>query len=416
MSLLLDHPILLLGSVFVFGYSLMLITKKFSVPHVVIYIITGFLLSNTVLHHVELESELGIWFIVIENVALGLLGFKIGTELKLKSLIKEPKFIIIVTLLEVFGAFIIVIIFTLFVTQDFLISLILGGLAMATAPAATIEVIRKNRAQGELTSKIQWLLAIDDVVAIIFVEAIIAFTKVKLLGEISIIEYFVTLFHEIGYATIIGIIVGLILDSVVERLNDDIEMMEFTLAVILFAIGLAYYIGTSVILTSMIIGMVATNRTGDNYEKAGDLLEIVMSPIIFFFFVAVGTKIKIDYFVPFPTLAIIYLLGRTLGKIGGAYFGSKIIQMPNKISNNLGLGLLSQGGVTLGLVAVVNEIFLNSGFGEIGIEITSTIILSTLLSEILGTLGVKFALNRANEIGIVEIIETKHKRDVDIRF
>ena len=400
---LLENPVLLLGAFLTTGYLASFTLHKIGVPHIISYLGTGLILSNTLFVSLNLVEELDIWFTISESVALGLIGFKIGTELKIKHLKREPRFVVLVTLAETTFAFLIVFSLIFLISHDILFSIILGGLATATAPAATTEVFRKLRAKGQLTTRIKWLLAFDDVVAIIIVEGVLAYLITLVGGEMSFASYFAALWGEIGISLLIGLTVGYILDMIIDKMHEGLEMMELTLAVLILVIGLCYYIQTSILIATMTIGAVATNIGGENYKKSGDLLEVIMSPIVMLFFVLVGAKITIsDVLSPFPWIALIYLLGRSVGKISGAYIGASKSGSEPIIKNNLGLGLLAQGGVSLGLVSLVNEILANTRFEEIGKLTLTVIIVSTFFSVIIGSFGAKLAVERAGEVKKVE--------------
>ncbi len=396
---LLDEPILLLGTFLIIGYLASLFFKQYNVPHIVVYLITGFVIANTVLHDVVVEEEFEDWFLLVETLALGLIGFKIGTEIKFNLMREHPKFIIIVLLAEAGGAFIIVFLAVLAFDGSFTVAIILAGLATATAPAATIEILRKKKAAGPLTTRIQWILAFDDVIAIMIVEVILVYLEVSLGGSATILNILTGFIHEVGYAVLLGLVVGFVMDEIVERMDDELEMMELSLATLVFVMGVAHYIDTSVISACMVVGIVATNRLGDNYAKMSDLLEVVMSPIVMLFFVLVGTRVVFDDFTPFPWLALIYLLARSIGKIGGAYGGTRYVGSEPVLRNNLGLGLLAQGGVALGLVAIANDILIAGGEPDLGNKLITAIIISTIFSEVLGSITTTIAVNRSGEAG-----------------
>lgn len=219
---LLDEPIMLLGIFLSLGYLASLFFKRYRVPHIVVYLITGFIIANTLLKAVVVEDELDNWFLLVETVALGLIGFKIGTELKF-SLIKEhPKFIMVVLFAEAGGAFILVFFAVLALEGDMTIAIILAGLATATAPAATVEILRKKKAAGPLTTRIQWILAFDDVIAIMVVEAVLVYLEVSLGGSASLFNVVEGFLREVGLAVLLGAVVGIVLDTIIERMGKSV--------------------------------------------------------------------------------------------------------------------------------------------------------------------------------------------------
>ena len=392
-----ENEILLLGILLAFGYLGSLLLKKIRIPHIVTFLLTGFLLANTILKDQNVAVQLHDWFIIAENLALGLIGFKIGTELKFSMLKKNPKFIVVVLFAEVTVTFVVITTIVFLIWQDFLLAIIMGGLGTATAPSATVEILRKLKAKGPLTQRVQWILAFDDFIAVTVVEMILVFVSVSLGGSHNFADFLTRLFQELILAMIIGFLIGNILDLIIERLEDDIESMEVTLGVIVVSIGLALFLHTSVIVVAMMIGVVTSNRKGDNFEKAKDLLEYIMSPVIMIFFVLVGAQITLGDFTPFPWLAVVYVISRSIGKIGGSFLGTKVACKTPAIQKNLGLGLLAQGGVSLGLVAIAGDILSDAGYVGLGHIIVSAIIISTLATVTLGSIGTTFAVRRAGE-------------------
>ncbi len=310
---------------------------------------------------------------------------------------KNPKFITVVLFAEVTITFAVITTVVFLIWQNFLLAIIMGGLGTATAPMATVEILRKLKAKGPLTQRVQWILAFDDFIAVAIVEAILVYVSVSLGGSLDFAGFVEGLFQELILAIIVGFVIGNILDLIIERLKDDIETMEVTLGVIVVSIGFALYIHTSVIVVAMMIGVVATNRKGDNFEKAQDLLETLMSPVIMVFFVLVGAQITIEDLSPFPWLVVVYVITRTIGKLGGSYLGTKAACKTPVIQKNLGFGLLAQGGVSLGLVAIAGDILTQAGYAELGHTIISAIVLSTLATVTLGSIGTTFAVRRAGE-------------------
>jgi Kef-type K+ transport system membrane component KefB len=390
---------LLLGIFLSAGYLASLFFKQLNVPHIVVYLVTGFFISNTLLTNVVVKEELDEWYHLVETLALGLIGFKIGTEIKFNLIKEHPKFIIIVLLAEAGGAFVVVFFAVLAFDGSFLVAFILAGLATATAPAATIEILRKKKAAGPLTTRIQWILAFDDVIAIMVVEAILVYLEVSLGGTATVFSFFEGFIQEVGIAILLGLVVGYVMDEIVERMDDELEMMELSLAILIFVMGAAHLLETSVITACMVVGVVATNRLGDNYARMSDLLEVVMSPIVMLFFVLVGARITFDDFTPIPLLAFVYLLARTVGKIGGAFGGTTYMGSEPVLKKNLGLGLLAQGGVALGLVAIANDILIAGGEPDLGNKLITAVVISTIFSEALGSITTTLAVNRSGEAG-----------------
>lgn len=399
MVISIEEQFLLLGILMFLGYGSAIVLKKYGIPNVVAYLLVGFFTANTILTDINFVEDLHQWYIISETLALGLIGYKIGTELKLNLLRAKSKIITILLIAEAGGAFIIVFSVVYLFWGNFLLSIILAGLATATAPAATLEVLRKLKAKGPLTSKLQWLLAFDDVLAVVIIEGILVFVSIKLGGVLTVGSYFSKLFQEIGIAILFGFLVGYILNQIIEKTDDDLIIVKFSIGVIIFVIGFSFMLHTSVILATMSLGATMTNLNGNNYLKSGTLLSLFVSPILIIFFILVGARVSFADFSPFPVLALFYLIARSIGKIGGTFIGANFLESDKTIRNNLGFGLLAQGGVAIGLASLANEILADAGEGELGLLIITTITISTIFSEIIGAFLTKFAVQRAGEMG-----------------
>ncbi len=392
------YPLLALGLVLFVGYALSLYLQKYSVPHILVYLVVGFVVSNFVFPDIDLAVEFAGLFHSIEVVALGLIGFKIGTEIQIDLIKQHPKFLGVVLVMEAGVAFIVVFSLTFIFLGDLTLAVLFAGLATPTAPAVTVEIMRRLKSSGELTSKLNWVLAFDDVIAITMVEGTLVFLHMEFTGELRLSDFIVGILQEIGLAIVLGVVIGYLLDFPLERLSEELGMMELTLGTLVFAIGFAEFLNTSVIMTTMVIGATVTNHGGDNYKDAQDLLEIIMSPIIIVFFVVVGSKLLLSDFSHFPVLAILYIAGRSIGKVTGGYIGSILAGESDCVRNNIGFGLLAQGGVALGLSSIINEQLQQQGLIEEGHLVTSTIVIASVVSVVMGALGTTFAVRRAGEV------------------
>ena len=394
---ILECPIFFIGIISAISTISAFFMKKIKIPEIVVYLTVGFILTNTIFGHIDLVREIHTWFIFVENLALGLIGFKIGTSLKLREMLQKSKIIMILLIAEMMGAFLLVFLLILAFTSNVLMAIILAGLATATAPAVTLDIIIRLRAKGELTTMTQWLLAMDDLAAVIIIESVLVYVS-STTSQAHIMTFLINILQEIGLAVLIGIIIGVFLDRLVEKMDEPIKIMEITLSLLLAGMGLAFYFGTSIIITSMFIGMGVTNIGGNNYEKASELLNVVMSPILILFFTLIGARITIYDLEVFPFLVIVYLVARSIGKLVGFYVGGSVTKSSNKLKKYIGLSFFSQGGVTLGLVSIITEKLEVSGYLSLGLEIRVTIILSTVFSVILGTIFTNYAFNNSGEI------------------
>ena len=406
--LTLDELFFFLGISLSVGYGLSFLLERFGIPNVVVYLLTGFVVANLLLGpEITQNPQYRFWFQFIETLTLGLIGFKIGVEMELKLLRDHSRVISTLIIFEVVGAYSFVFLITFLFSQSFLLSLILGGLATATAPAATIEVIRRLRAKGPVTRQLKWILAFDDVVAVIVVEGILSYLLVIALDrEVTIFNYLSEIGQEIGLAILIGSIAGFVLDEIIERMDQTFQIMELTFGSLILVMGIAHTLHTSVILACMMVGVVTVNHAGNNFAKAEPYMDVILSPILILFFLLVGAQVQFsDFYSPFPILAVLYLSASVIGKYSGVFIGGTVAKTDVNTRRFLGLGLLPQGGVALGLTSIAVEILEEAGLHELADKILVTIVVSTILSEGIGAITTSFALTRVHEVGVAETLD-----------
>jgi Kef-type K+ transport system membrane component KefB len=372
-------------------------------PQVVGYILVGVLLGSSFLNIVPmpLVNELGI----ISEIALGLIGFEMGSRLRLSELRRMGRTIMFILVGEAFGAFILVALSVYWITGSDYTALIFAALATATAPAATVDVLSEYKAEGSLTTTLLAVVGLDDALALLLFSITAAFTEVLLshTGGISIVQMIGLPFQEIFGALVIGIGVGLPFQWMLERLKSrEHAVCAFIVGTVLLVAGLASSIGASLILATMTLGILMANVITDNSEFAHCAVERVGPLAYILFFVLVGAHVQISLLPQMGLLGIVYILMRSTGKFGGAWLGGWVGGAQNKVRDNLGFGLLSQAGVAIGLALSIAGRF--NAYGEAGIQLGQTVInvitATTFVVQIAGPIMVKFAITRAREVGI----------------
>lgn len=395
---------------FLFGFALIAgiigsrYFKKLKIPQVVAFIIIGIGLGHSGLNIIndQLISELEPF----NYFALGLIGFMIGGELKLEILRKYGKQFLSILLFEGLSAFFIVAILvgfaSFFITHNINMSialgLVLGAIASATAPAATTDVLWEYKSKGPLSTTILGIVALDDALALLLF-AFSSVIAVKLTGGSegeSIIKVILHPIYEIGGALAIGVSGAFFLSKAVKKLSEHDKILAFSLGTVLIVLGLSIACKFDMLLASMSMGAVLINILP---KKSGDLFELVSDftpPIYVLFFVLVGAKLHIDNLSPMAMiLTFSYILGRTIGKMVGAYTGAKISGAPKSVVKNLPLCLFSQAGVAIGLSIVASHIF-DSDFGNTIVVVVTT---STFVVQLIGPICTRLAIQRANETG-----------------
>ncbi len=375
--------------------------QRLGIPQVVGFIVMGVLLGTSFLNIVPLELTKDLTF--ISEIALGLIGFDIGSHLLFSELRKLGRSIIFILLSEVIGAFALVTVGTYAITQSWHTALIFGALAAATAPAATVEVLAEYEAKGPLTTSLLAVIGMDDALALVLFSLAAALAESLLSGSgaPSLLHILELPLVEIGGSAVLGTVMGLTLGFIMRWMKRQHDAMAISIGFVLLCVGLSQVLGLSLILSTMIMGMIIVNRTPEHGRHIRFTVEQAGPVIYVLFFALVGAHFQIKLLPTMGVLGLTYVALRSIGKFAGAWLGGTLGKAEPAVRNNLGLGLLTQGGVAIGLALASAKRF--SAYGEAGNElgnlIISVITATTLIVEIIGPICVKLAISRAGEIG-----------------
>jgi len=395
--------LLLIGASLFLGFIGGKSTERIRAPHVVGFILIGALLGNlapNVFDTATLDS-----LDVISLLALSFIGFDVGGEMAFKVLRTLGKTILAIAILESTAAFAVVTIAVYLYTNTLYIALIFGALASATAPAATVDVLREYRASGPLTSTLFAVVAIDDAVAIIIYGFASAFAKVLLAkGTLSLAGILVGPLSEIIGSLILGFILGTALHIMITKIHDKTELLILTLAFILLTTGTATTLHLSLILSNMAFGMTLINLSTYGDKRAFDAVSGISQPVYILFFILVGARLNVGLLPEMGVLGIIYIVFRSAGKVGGSFLGGRLTSTPEAVRRYIGLGLLSQAGVAIGLSIQAWHEF--QAFGpegyKLGLLAINVIAATTFVFQIVGPPLTKIAIFRAGEAQPVE--------------
>lgn len=369
------------------------VVKLFKMPNVTGYLIAGLLLGPSFLNLIPSAMVSG--FGVVSDIALAFIAFSIGSEFNLTYFKKVGIAPIIIAIAESFGAVVLVTITLILFGFDLKLSLLLGAIAAATAPAQTIMVINQYKAKGSLTSMLMSVVAIDDAVALIVFG--FAVTGVKMLDSslnTNLILSILSPIYEVLISLIIGALISILMKVVFRWFKKPSNVLCITIAFVLFTYWFAEFIKGSPLLACMALGGMLVNiySNTDNVMKISD---VFTPPIFMIFFAISGAGFEVSALPNIGLIGLIYVGMRVLGKIGGAWFGGKITKQDEKICKYLGATLMPQAGVALGLIVVAENII-----PKYAPQIRAVILCSTFIYSIFGPIAAKFALQKAGEIVI----------------
>ena len=415
--------VLLLGIILFVGALGGWLFQKLKIPQVVGYIVMGILIGSSGFH--ILEPNVIAALDPISTVALSLIGFLIGGELKLNVIKKYGKQFISILLFEaitpaiVVGGIVTLVVwlFTKDITHSVSLGLLLGAICSATAPAATTDVLVEYRTRGPLTTTVYGIVAMDDAVALILYT--IASTIVTpLIGgnSLGFLPQLLNIFRDIFGSLLIGGAFGFLLSLLTRRLiNKEARILTFALGCLFLCTGVCEAFNFDNILAAMSLGFVMVNFAPAKTKAVFPLVDKYTPPIYVLFFVLVGAKLNIWIITPFLGLiAILYVIGRTAGKSIGATFGAWLTKAPKTVQKYLPYCLLSQAGVAIGLSIAAGNDFADS----IGPQILLIITATTFIVQLIGPVFVKIGVTKAGECGLNVTVDDikKNSRVTDVMW
>jgi Kef-type K+ transport system membrane component KefB len=375
--------------------------QRLGIPQVVGFIVMGVFLGTSFLNIVPLALAEELTF--ISEIALGLIGFDMGSHLLYRELRELGRSILLILLCEAVGTFVLVTAGIYAITQSWHTAFIFGAVSSATAPAATVDVLAEYDAKGPLTTSLLAVVGMDDALALLLYSIAAAVAESLLAGSrapslLSILELPLI---EIGGAVLLGATLGRVLDFVMCRMERHHDAMAVSIGFVFLCVGLAQSLGFSLILATMVMGTFVVNRCQEHSLHIRFTIEQAGPVIYVLFFALVGARFQIALLPQMGLLGIAYVMLRSFAKFVGAWVGGTLGRAPPAVRDNLGLGLLSQAGVAIGLALASANRF--AAYGEEGRELGSLIInvitATTFLVQIVGPICVKLAISRAGEIG-----------------
>jgi Kef-type K+ transport system membrane component KefB len=379
------------------------IFRRLGIPQVVGFIVGGVFLGPSFLHLIPEGLNTSLTF--VSEIALGLIGFDMGGHLRFDELRKMGRSILLIVLFEALGAFVLVGAGIYLLTQEVHTALIFGSLASATAPAATVDVLAEYKAAGPLTTTLLAVVGLDDAISLLLFSMASAVAAALCQGStVSAIQMFELPLLEIGGSTLVGLGFGFLLDQMMQRLHllpSEHDTIVVPVFVVFICTGLARVFHLSPILTSMILGMVVVNRDSTHGRYIRGTIERAGPVIYVLFFALAGARLRVNLLLTMGALGLAYIVLRSGGKYMGAWLGGTLGGAEPAVRNNLGLSLLSQAGIAIGLALECRARF--EGLGEAGAAlgnlVLNVITATTLVVQIVGPIGVKLAISRAGEVG-----------------
>ncbi len=404
--------------------------KPFKLPSVTAYLIAGVLIGPYVVgmlnipgfgfNSAEAVEKLGL----ISDIALGFIAFSIGNEFRLEDLKKIGKQAFVIGIFQALVA-------TLFVDLALLVVhlimpdklslpqvITLGAIATATAPAATLMVVRQYKADGPLTKLLLPIVALDDAVGLVIFAISFGIAKSLNVGSADLFSILVNPFIEIVASLILGAVMGWVLTQLEKLFNSNTNRLNMTIGVVFLTVALSMikfeigpvHIGFSSLLTCMMLGTIFCNICSLSHDLMG-ATDKWTSPLFALFFVVSGAELELSVFadVAIVGIGLVYIIFRSLGKYFGTLASAKSVKCEPQICKYLGYTLLPQAGVALGMCTLAMEL------GEDGNLIRNITLFAVLIYELFGPLITRWALTKAGDIKPIPE-EVKNRRNIKLEM
>lgn len=388
------HMLFYIAVILFAGMGTAKILSKFKLPNVTGYLIAGLIIGPSLLGIIPKEASDKLS--IISEAALSFIAYSIGSEFNIENLKRVGKGVILITVLEALTAVILIDIVMIFVLgQPVAFSLVLGAIAAATAPAATLMVVRQYKAKGPVVDTLLPVVAMDDAVGIMAfgISTTIAQTLVKNSGSISIAKIILIPLFEIVAALAIGFGMGILLTYLSKKVKGEDGLLSIVIAILFATAGIAIRFNLSSLLACMMIGATLTNLVPNN-KSVFTTVERFTPPVLISFFTIAGVQLDLSILKDVGLLGIVYIVVRVVGKMLGAYLGAKISDFPDTVQKYLGFTLIPQAGVAIGL-SMIAQNTLPSPYGA---QVRTIVLAATVIYELLGPMITKTALIKAGEI------------------
>ena len=396
------------------GLLMSRVVKILGLPAVTAYLVAGILIGPFCLgrlgvaglgfNTLEQVTDLGI----ISDVAMGFIAFAIGNEFRIAQLKKNGKQATVIGIIQAVAATLLVdaaLIAFHYLAPDILslpAAITLGAIASATAPAATLMVVRQYKAKGPLTDILLPIVALDDAVGLVIFAVSFGIAKSLTSGHVDVLSVIAEPIIEVTLSLALGFVMGIIFNLVEKMFHSRSKRMSIAITFVLLTVActkLSFHIGPvhcgfSSLLTCMMLGTVFCNVC-DVSEELMDRTDRWTAPLYVLFFVFSGAELDFGVIADLAIIAagVVYILARSAGKYLGSLWSSKAVGCEDSIVKYLGITLLPQAGVALGMSVIAQQ-----ALGADGAVIRNIVLFSVLIYELVGPTLTKIALTKAGEI------------------
>ena len=395
------------------GLMMSRVTKIWNLPAVTAYLVAGILIGPYCLGRLGIT---GLGFVsaedvsqysIISEVALGFIALAMGNEFRLEDLKKTGKKAVVVAVIQAVAATVLVdaaligLHFLMPEVMPISVAVTMGAIAAATAPAATLMIVKQYKAEGPVTKMLLPVVALDDVVGLIVFAVSFGIAKALEHGTVDVFSVVVNPIVEVVLSLALGAGLGLLFHWTERFFHSRSKRLSISVCFVFLAVALSMLefkigpvtVGFSSLLVCMMLGTVFCNLCDFSAELM-DRLDRWTGPVMVLFFVLSGAGLELAVFSSWQVvlIGIVFIIVRSVGKISGAALSSRLMKCEPTVQKYLGITLLPQAGVALGMSLKALSL------GEAGVIIRSIALFAVLIYELVGPLLTKIALDKAGEI------------------
>ena len=403
------HHLLVIGIVMFVSLYVGKWVKRTKLPSLIGYMFVGVMAGPYVFNGIDKELLSHLDFIV--EVGLGLVAFTIGAVLSVASFKKTGRGLASIILGETIIAFIVITLGVYLFFENLPLAILLGAIGAASAPAGTVAIIQDYQAKGRLTNTLYAVVGFDDGLSVVIYGFALVFAKSMLLqtnghAEYSVLAQLWIPFQEIFLSILVGGLAGFLFLALVKKLRKEGDVLVLSSALVMTLVGVSQQWHLSLVLTNMVAGMVLVNSGREGViNRVRQATSMIMPLVFILFFALAGAHLDISALSVVGVGGVVYIISRCMGKAGGAWIGGTLGGADPKIARSIGLAILSQAGLAIGLALIVQKemaqialLYDLPSAAEIGATVLTTITATTVIFEIIGPILTRHVLLKAGEI------------------
>ena len=377
-----------LGATFLIGLAANAIGARTRLPRVTLLLILGFLIGPSCLDFLPESRE--TMFRLAANIALTLVGFLLGEKLGHTTKAGERREILTISSVVVVATATLVFFGLILIKVDVVVALFLAAVATATAPAATTDVIKEMNATGPFSKSLLAIVAVDDAWGLLVFCLALAGAEFLTGSGSGAMEPLVYAARDIGGAVLLGGILGVAMSYLTGRIKDGEPTVLEAIGFVFLACGLSLWLDVSFILTAMTMGLLVS-RLAKHHARPFHVIEHIELPFMIVFFVLAGASLELDSLAEIGWIGAAYVALRFAGRVVGGWLGATLSGADQNMRRWIGLSLMPQAGVALGMALVAAE-----RVPSVGSQILQITIGATVVFEIVGPLLTRWAVLKAD--------------------